>query len=134
MVGFGVSVPIDGRMDGTTVILVLCVLGAAVVGVIAQIAGSFSGGTSAPEPVVEGPNFDQNKWNALVKYDPDIKRIVEALSPYGPKYIDQFATAFMALNDKNYLPQIIQDILATAKADGAQTILQKGGERVEGKL
>jgi hypothetical protein len=121
-------------MDGTTVILVLCVLGAAVVGVIAQIAGSFSGGTSAPQPVVEEPTFDQNKWNALVKYDPDIKRIVEALSPYGPKYIDQFAAAFMALNDKDYLPQIIQDILATAKADGAQSILQKGEEHAETKL
>jgi hypothetical protein len=133
MVGFGVSVPIDGRMDGTTVILVLCVLGAAVAGVIAQIAGSFSGGTSA-QPIAEEPTFDQNKWNALVKYDPDIKRIVEALSPYGPKYISQFAAAFMALNDKDYLPQIIQDILATAKADGAQTIPQKGEEHAEGKL
>jgi hypothetical protein len=73
-----------------------------------------SGGTSNPQ--LE-PGFDADKWNALIKYDPDIKRIVEALSPYGPMYVEQFAKAFMPLNDKNYLPQIIQDILATAKAD-----------------
>jgi hypothetical protein len=63
------------------------------------------------------PLFDQQRWNALVAYDDDIKRIVEALSPYGPKYIDQFSKAYMALNDKQYLPQIVQDILTTARAD-----------------
>jgi len=37
--------------------------------------------------------------------------------PYGQKYIDQLAAAYLALNDKEYLPMIVQKILATAKDD-----------------
>lgn len=62
--------------------------------------------------------YDKNKWNTLVKYDDDIARIVKTLSPFGQKYVDELATAYLALNDKAYLPMIIQKILATAKADG----------------
>lgn len=65
------------------------------------------------------PSYDLQKWNALVQYDADIKRIVDALMPFGQKYVDEFAQAFMALNDKNYLPQIIEKILASAKADAS---------------
>jgi hypothetical protein len=82
------------------------------------------------------PPYDRTKWDALVRYDPDIKRIVEVLSQYDTKYVDQFASAFMALNDKAYLPQIIEDILARAKADAlagatadaARTIYYEGAE------
>jgi hypothetical protein len=64
--------------------------------------------------------YDLAKWNALVQYDDDIARIEAALKPYGQKYIDQFAAAYLALNDKQYLPIIIQKIIATAKQDSAQ--------------
>jgi len=61
--------------------------------------------------------YDRGKWRALVEYDSDIARVVSALSPYGQKYIDQLAAAYLALNDKEYLPMIVQKILATAKDD-----------------
>jgi len=64
--------------------------------------------------------YDKVKWNALVVYDPDISRVVSALSPYGQKYIDQLATGYLALNDKSYLPMIVQKILATARDDAAR--------------
>jgi hypothetical protein len=70
--------------------------------------------TINPEP------YDRAKWRALVEYDPDISRVVSALSPYGQKYIDQLATGYLALNDKDYLPMIVQKILATAKEDAAR--------------
>jgi hypothetical protein len=70
--------------------------------------------TINPEP------YDKAKWRALVEYDPDISRVVSALSPYGQKYIDQLATGYLALNDKDYLPMIVQKILATAKEDAAR--------------
>jgi hypothetical protein len=63
--------------------------------------------------------YDQAKWNALAQYDPDIARIVKVLTPYGQKYVDELAAAYLALNDKSYLPMIIQKILATAKQDAA---------------
>ena len=61
--------------------------------------------------------YDRAKWRALVEYDSDIARVVSALSPYGQKYVDQLATAYLALNDKEYLPMIVQKILAAAKDD-----------------
>lgn len=81
---------------------------------------------SEPDKLLSEPSsFDLQKWNALVEYDADIKRIVDALAPFGQKYVDEFAQAFMALNDKKYLPQIIEKILATAKADAARVVLEK---------
>jgi hypothetical protein len=117
--GFGIIVPLDGPMDGPTAIIVLLVIVAAAIGLIAQFVSSI-GGSQTPPPVEEVPTYDLVRWNALVQYDADIKRIVEALAPFGQKYIDEFAQAFMALNDKNYLPQIIEKILATAKADATR--------------
>jgi hypothetical protein len=70
--------------------------------------------------------YDLKKWQALLHYDADIKRVADALAPYGQRYLDQFAAAFMAINDKNYLPQIIQTILSTAKTDAALVPVEEG--------
>lgn len=123
--GFGVLVPLDGHMDGPTAIIVLLVIIAAAIGLIAQMASSI-GGSQPPSPVDEVPTYDLVRWNALVQYDADIKRIVDAFTPFGQKYIDEFAQAFMALNDKNYVPQIIEKILATAKAEAARVVIEEG--------
>jgi hypothetical protein len=63
--------------------------------------------------------YDRKKFDALVAYDEDIKRIVDGLQPYGPKFVDQFAAAFLALNDKEYLPMIVKKILETARQEQA---------------
>ncbi len=65
----------------------------------------------------EGQGYDRAKWNALVQYDEDISRVVKALAPFDKKYTDQFAAAYLALNDKTYLSIIVQKILVTAKED-----------------
>lgn len=62
-----------------------------------------------------GHAYDRAKWDALVKYDPDIARIVVALQPYGQKYVDELAAAYLALNDKRYLGMIVQKIVADAR-------------------
>jgi hypothetical protein len=51
---------------------------------------------------------------------------VNALFPYGQKYVDQLATGYLALNDKEYLPMIVQKILATAKDDAARRLRGSG--------
>jgi len=66
-----------------------------------------------------GYTYDQAKWNALVQYDPDIAKIVKALAPYDRKYTEELAAAYLAINDKAYLPMIIQKILASAKQDAS---------------
>jgi hypothetical protein len=75
--------------------------------------------TSAQPQSANGFSYDRVKWDALVRYDPEISRIAEALRPYGQKYTDELASAYLALNDKAYLPMIIKKILESAKQDAA---------------
>jgi len=73
--------------------------------------------------------YDRAKWDALVKYDADISRIVAALQPYGQKYVDEFAAAYLALNDKRYLGMIVQKVVADAKQEWAASQRQAAPQR-----
>jgi hypothetical protein len=59
--------------------------------------------------------YDHEKWNALVESDPDLARLVEILTPYGRQYVDELAAAYLTFNDKNYLPVIVDEIVASAR-------------------
>ena len=76
------------------------------------------------------PGFDRAKWNALVQYDNDIAAVAERLQPLGQKWLDEFASSYLALNDKQYLPSIEQKIVAAAHAETAelQRRLQRAAE------
>lgn len=65
-------------------------------------------------------SYDAEQWNALVGSDPDIARLVEALAPYGRQYVDELATVYLALDDKNYLPDIVDEIVASARRNAGQ--------------
>jgi hypothetical protein len=96
------------------------------IGVITFVLGGFLAFATSPSPGnLSRPAYNLEKWNGLMQYDADIKRIADALAPFGQKYVDEFAQTFMALNDKIYLPQIVEKILATAKADAAQASIGK---------
>jgi hypothetical protein len=65
-----------------------------------------------------GPNsYDRERWRLLLRNDADISRLVTALAPYGQKYVDQLAAAYLASNDKDYLPMILTEIVASARRD-----------------
>jgi hypothetical protein len=53
----------------------------------------------------------------LLRNDADISRLVTALAPYGQKYVDQLAAAYLASNDKDDLPMILTEIVASARRD-----------------
>lgn len=63
-----------------------------------------------------GPTFDRAKWEALLKYDDDVASVAEKLRPLGPKWLDEFASSYLALNDKQYISSIEQKIVAAASA------------------
>jgi len=52
----------------------------------------------------------------LLRYDDLLAEIVRRLRPLGEEWIDEFAASYLAINDKNYLPVIVQKIIARAKA------------------
>jgi hypothetical protein len=61
--------------------------------------------------------YDQQKWQALIAYDPDLGALFEKLKPLGKKWQDEFARSYLALNDKQYLPSIVNKIITLAKED-----------------
>jgi hypothetical protein len=71
-------------------------------------------------PQINSPtdiSFDRNKWEALIKYDEQIAAIAEKLKPLGQKWVDEFARAYLELNDKSYLPNIVWKIIADARKE-----------------
>jgi len=74
-----------------------------------QSGQSVQGGRVSPS--------DNAKWNALVKYDSDIAASVETVRPLGPKWSAELASAYMALNDKKYLSDIVAGIRERARLE-----------------
>ena len=72
-----------------------------------------------------GPSFDRAKWNALVQYDKDIALMAEKLQPLGQKWLDEFASSYLVLNDKTYLPEIERKIVAAARSEAEQNKRQR---------
>jgi hypothetical protein len=68
-------------------------------------------------PVEDG--FDRNKWNALMKYDPEIAQVATKLEALGQHRVDEFAKAYLAINDKSYLPVIVKKIIDDARKEAS---------------
>jgi uncharacterized protein len=73
--------------------------------------------TSVGPTTVGAPSFDRQKWNALVQYDSDISVAADKVRPLGTRWMDEFAAGFLVLNDKSYLPSIVESILKRAEQE-----------------
>ncbi len=69
------------------------------------------------ESAIDPNSYDKERWRLLLRNDADISRLVTALAPYGQKYVDELAAAYLALNDKDHLPMILREIIASARRD-----------------
>jgi hypothetical protein len=61
------------------------------------------------------------RWEALVRYDPEIKAAALQLMPFGSAWVDRLGEAFTVLNeDRKYLPIEAQSVgfTLTLKEDG----------------
>jgi hypothetical protein len=56
------------------------------------------------------------RWEALIRYDDEIRAAAEALFPYGTASVDKLGEAFFALNeDRRYLPNIVAQLTKEAE-------------------
>lgn len=79
--------------------------------------------------LIDNKTYDREKWRALMQYDDDIKHAADTLSPLGEKYVEKLAAAYLALNDKSYLPSIVEKIEASSREDKiSEGILAEAGE------
>lgn len=75
--------------------------------------------------------FDRNKWNALIQYDNDVALVAERIRPLGSRWMNEFASSYLALSDKQYLPSIEVKIAAAAKAESEENERQRKSEQEE---
>jgi hypothetical protein len=74
-------------------------------------------GSASPSIAAPASSFDRQKWNALVMYDKEIASAADQLRFLGPKWLDEFAAGYLAINDKQYLQQIVDGIVSRAQAE-----------------
>jgi hypothetical protein len=80
-------------------------------------AKAVNGSIQPPTITPTSISFDRDKWAALVKYDEQIAAIASKLEALGEKWVDEFAQAYLELNDKSYLPNIVKKIIAEARKE-----------------
>lgn len=79
----------------------------------------------------ETTTFPVDRWNALLRYDPEIAPIAELLRPFGEKWVWILGRDYFALQeDRSYLPHILDRLMDEAQKRGPGS--GKGSGRAEG--
>jgi hypothetical protein len=64
----------------------------------------------------DSKSWPKEKWDALVKYDPEISAAAEKLRPYGRAWTDKLGRDYFALQeDRKYLPSIVDRLFEEAE-------------------
>jgi hypothetical protein len=62
-----------------------------------------------------------DRWNALLRFDDEIRTAAERLRPFGDTWVDKLGQAYFTLNeDRKYLPNIVRELIAEAEAEQDQ--------------
>src|SRR5262245_9395500 len=67
------------------------------------------------------PPYDKARWQELVDSDPDLAQLASVLADYGPQYVDELATSYMAAPDKSRLGGIVDTIIARARGEALRS-------------
>lgn len=107
---------------GYTSVSQIFILSIGLAGALAILAEVFEESSSTLQVQVNLPSttqsaFDRAKWNALLQYDEEIRAAAEKIKSLGPKWLDELAQSYLALNDKTYLPSLVEKIANRADAE-----------------
>ena len=67
------------------------------------------------------------KWDALLRYDPEIRSAANQLAAYGPDALAAFQRIFSTVENKAAIPEIVSDIITAAKASQLTSLLAPPG-------
>jgi hypothetical protein len=62
--------------------------------------------------------YDREAWRRLVESDDDLAQLTAVLADFGPQYVDELATSYLAAPDKSRLGAIVDGIIARARGAG----------------
>ena len=70
----------------------------------------------ATTPSLAAPveTYDKKKWQTLIRYDDDLRAAAERVRGFGQMWEDDLAEEFLKINDKTYLPKIVERIVGDA--------------------
>ena len=63
------------------------------------------------------PSFDRARWEALLEADPQLNMVVSKLQPLGKRWVDEFASSYLAANDRSRLPTLVSKIIGDARRE-----------------
>jgi hypothetical protein len=78
--------------------------------------------TDRRQSAIDPCGYDAEKWGSLIRNDADLSRAAATLEPFGKKYVDELASAYLVLDDKDYLPIILRKIAATIRKDSGRDV------------
>jgi hypothetical protein len=59
----------------------------------------------------------KQRWDALIGHDEQVRLVIERLRPLGQKWVDKFLSLYLAMNDRNGLPELVRRIIANARTE-----------------
>jgi hypothetical protein len=75
------------------------------------------------------------RWNALLRYDDEIRAAAEQLRPFGDTWVDELSQAYFALHeDRKYLPNIVSRLVEKAERDKVQQWASRFRQTADGQL
>src|SRR5262249_31692482 len=87
----------------------------------------------ATRKVAGGVDDHSDRWNALLKYDDDIRKAAERLKPFGPAWVSALGRDFFALNeDRSYRTNIVDRLVREAKEQQEQERIRKFAQTADG--
>jgi len=74
------------------------------------------------------------RWEALVRYDDEIRQAAARLMPFGATWVERFGQAFFALNeDRKYIPNIVDRLVQEAEQEAGAEWLRNFSQTKEGE-
>jgi hypothetical protein len=85
----------------------------------ASLTGKEEGSRKDHKPHIAPQEYDvTTRWEALVRYDDEIRAAAESLIPFGEIWVSRLGEAFFALNeDRKYLPNMVSRLIAEAEQE-----------------
>lgn len=84
---------------------------------VSALAGQESRNASEQVAAASGQDFNRAKWSTLLEVDPEIREAADEVGKLGPRYVEQLAYKYLSVDDKSYLPAIVDSIVRAAKDD-----------------
>ncbi|MGJ4961376.1 hypothetical protein [Bradyrhizobium sp. HKCCYLRH3061] len=95
---------------------------------LSAVASSGTQNATRDAVAVSGNDYNRAKWATLLEVDAQIREAADSVGRFGDSYVEQLAYKYLSVDDKSYLPTIVDNILSAAKSDALRAEAAKEEE------